>query len=69
MEQFYKDIIKKYGIIGIILVYFLYQDNHSRQLDRQDRMNNIKLMEMLTSKVNDINTRVIILEKKSELKL
>lgn len=63
MEHFYKDIVKKYGVIGIMLVYFLYQDNHSRDLDRKDRVNNIRLMEILTTKVNDINTRVTVLEE------
>ncbi|MGL5714593.1 MAG: hypothetical protein ACRCX2_16350 [Paraclostridium sp.] len=62
MENHFFAVLKKYGIVGVILAYFLYQDNNSRELDRQDRKNNIRMMETLADKIGDLNTRITVLE-------
>lgn len=66
MDQDILKALKKYGVIGLILAYFLYQDNHNRELDRQDRKNNIKVMETLAEKVGDLNTRMTVMEVRLE---
>lgn len=66
MEQHFFNALKKYGVIGLMLAYFLYQDNHNRELDRQDRKNNIRMMETLADKVGDLNTRITIMEVRLE---
>jgi hypothetical protein len=66
MEKHFYDTLRKYGVVGLMLAYFLYQDSHNRDLDRQDRRNNIKIMETITEKVTDLNTRVTVIEVKLE---
>lgn len=55
-------IIKRYGIVGLILCYFLWMDYESRLLDREDRKNNVKIMEQLTERIADMDTRIKVLE-------
>ena len=63
-ESFVIDSAKKYGIFGLLLLYFLYQDHTTRELDREDRKNNISIMKTLIEEVKSIDTRVTVLESK-----
>lgn len=61
MELILKEL-KKYGILGIILMYFIWQDNESRREDREVRKDTIKAMKVLSAKVMDNDKRISILE-------
>lgn len=62
MEKHLFNALKKYGLTGIVLCYFLIQDNNSRQLDRKERENNINIIRTLAEKITDMNTRITIME-------
>ncbi|MGL6023783.1 MAG: hypothetical protein ACRC0F_04130 [Cetobacterium sp.] len=61
------EMFKKYGIVGVILAYFLVQDYQDRELERQQRKNDIEFIKTLVNKVEDINTRTKVLEYESSI--
>lgn len=60
------EILKKYGAVGLVLGYFLVMDYDSRMLDRQDRKNNVLLMEQIAKQIQALDNRVAILEKQKK---
>lgn len=66
MEQIFLSPLKKYGVIGLILGYFIMQDYTTREIDRAVRKKHMEVLETLSHNLVDINTRVTILEVRME---
>lgn len=66
MEQIFLSPLKKYGLIGLILGYFIMQDYATREIDRAVRKRHMEVLESLSHNLVDINTRVTILEVRME---
>ncbi|MGL5962509.1 MAG: hypothetical protein ACRCZ0_11270 [Cetobacterium sp.] len=59
--------IEKYGVFGLILLYFLFQDHQTRLLDREYRTKQIDVMNDLHDKIEALNTKIYIFENKVEI--
>lgn len=66
-KELLQEFIKRWGALGLIAFYFLWQDYQNRELDRQDRKDNITVMKTLVESVNKIDSRVTVIETRLDL--
>lgn len=62
------EFIKRWGLLGLIAFYFLFQDYQNRELDRQDRRDNVAVMKTLVESVNKIDSRVTVIETRLDFR-